>query len=107
MSLRDFFAYRSSLSRIGFALLFAFVFLSAVSYLKGIQILMFVPALAAALFARSWWEVRSIRRGLRASVHAALDGYRLVVRMAGGRDFFLRPAYRSEDGGIIFLHRRG
>lgn len=106
MSLRDFFTYRSSLSRIGFALLFAFVFLSAVSYFKGIQILMFVPALAAALFARSWWEVRAIRRDLRASVHAGESGYRLVVRMSGGRDFFLRPAYMSEDGKIEFLHRR-
>lgn len=69
-ALRDFFAYRSSLSRIGFALAFAFAFLSAVSYLKGIQILMFVPALAAALFLRSWWETRVIGRSLRASVHA-------------------------------------
>jgi hypothetical protein len=33
-SWRDFFAYRSSLSRIGFALVFALAFLSAISYLK-------------------------------------------------------------------------
>ncbi len=63
--LKNFLSYTGVLSRVGFVLVGIGIFLALVSYAKGIQILIFVPALVLALFCYSYWEIIQIKKRIR------------------------------------------
>jgi len=57
-------SYTGRISRLGFLLIAIAFFLTIISFVKGIQILIFIPAFVLAVFVYSLYELIRIRRNM-------------------------------------------
>lgn len=100
--LKNFLTYKSTLSRVGFVLVGIGVLLAMVSYAKGIQIMIFIPALVLALFLYSYWETYRIGKRIRAYGIREKDGYVIMLHGERVQDFSFRIGI-SDEHGITML----
>ncbi|EKE29182.1 MAG: hypothetical protein ACD_2C00210G0010 [uncultured bacterium (gcode 4)] len=100
--MKNFFKYRWKISRIGVILIIIGFFLSLVSFIKGIQILLFIPALVISLFLFSFFEVRKLKKSLKCNLLKEHEDYIISVRSPENLNFFFRIAY-SDSSWIHLL----
>ena len=77
------------------------IFLSAVSFVKWIQILMFIPALVISLFLYSFIEVQKLKRNIKCSLLKEWENYIVSIVNNSKSNFFLRVWYKNWND--IFL----
>lgn len=77
--LKKFFKYHSWLSRAGFLLFLVGFFLMLIAYQKGIQILLFIPALTLTLFSYALWDYFWISRNVRFALREEHGTYYLKL----------------------------
>jgi hypothetical protein len=76
---KELFTAKSHLSKTGAALLGLSILLILISFVKGIQVLMFVPAFVLALFVYSYFDVKRVKNALDFALEAKKE--RIVVRI--------------------------
>lgn len=78
------------------------IFLYAIAYLKGAQVLMFVPALFLSVLAFSYFETRRLVRRSSFSFEPASTGFRLFASLPERAGASLRIAFLLPDGTTAY-----
>lgn len=73
------FSSKATLSKTGAALLGLGILLTLISFAKGIQVLMFIPAFVLALFVYSYFDVRNVRKEIDFAIESRKK--RTIIRI--------------------------
>ena len=103
--MKGLFRYRWSLSRIWLILVLIAFFLTLVSYIKWIQILMFIPALVLALFFYSYLEVRKLKKFVVPTLMKQRSEYLIYFRTTKNIEFFFRVGCKIGDEVTLLKQR--
>lgn len=95
---------RDSVSLVGIYLFATGFFLYSIAFLKGAQVLMFVPALFVGILAYSFFETRRFAKAARFSLEGG--GNSFVIRPLVPPDslYAFRVSFREVDGKAVFLN---
>lgn len=90
--------YTWRISRSWYLLMLIAFFLTGISYLKGIQILMFIPAFVGAIFVYSLWELRNISRHIRIEKNFKQRSLQIYIKPGMKYNFILwaQDSYRGQ-----------
>lgn len=89
-------------SLVGFYLFGIGAFFLVAAFIKGVQVLVFVPALFLGIFAFSYFETRKITRTVRFTLEKDRDSYRIFVRAAVPVGLAFRIGFRDALGNVEF-----
>ncbi len=96
-------SYTGRISRLGFLLIAIAFFLTIISFVKGIQILIFIPAFVLAVFVYSLYELIRIRRNMNIELRsdAQWNYLRVFIKKWYKYNFIL--ANKNESWKLVFL----
>lgn len=98
-SVRSFFA---GVSLVGFYLFAIGFFFFVAAFLKGVQVLVFVPALFLGIFLFSRFESERIRKTVGFSLERDKDSYRIFVHSPKPVGLSFRVAFADAQGHVTF-----
>lgn len=96
---RSFFA---GFSLVGFYLSAIGFFFFVAAFVKGVQVLVFVPALFLGIFLFSYFESERIRKTVGFSLERDRDSYRVFVHSPKPVGLSFRVAFADETGGFTY-----
>ncbi|MFZ3233727.1 MAG: hypothetical protein WA194_09715 [Patescibacteria group bacterium] len=96
---RSFFA---GVSLVGFYLFAIGFFFFVAAFIKGVQVLVFVPALFLGIFLFSYFESERIRKTVGFSLERDKESYRIFAHSPKPVGLSFRVAYVDSSGGVSY-----
>lgn len=100
---KNLFDYRLNISRTGFLLIIIWIFLTFISFIKGIQILIFIPAFVLSIFIYSFIEYLFIKKNIKYELNIWKNWNLLKIFSKNNKKYNYILAYKDKNKVINFM----